>query len=117
MSTQDSIAEHNRRWAKLPAFPEWPYVVTDSDIEAWSDMLYLRTLADDIEDAAEVLAADPIADHVARLQRLLFEVDVPLAVMGRPLRSVLSDAFGPWPHDWAADLLEAWRRESQAAAA
>ncbi|WP_261861503.1 hypothetical protein, partial [Mycobacterium montefiorense] len=50
MSTTDRIAEHHKKWDALPPFPDYPYVMTDDDVESWSDLLYMRALVDEIED-------------------------------------------------------------------
>jgi hypothetical protein len=45
------------KWSPLPAFPDWPYVMTDDDIAHWSDIVYMRQLVDMIADECETQGA------------------------------------------------------------
>lgn len=87
------IAAHHEKWSTLPAFPQWPYVMTDDDVSAWSDILYLRGLADAIcgtrlPDAA---TAEVLADR------------------GRSLEYDVHIFIAPWPMDRAEQLLNDWK--------
>ncbi|OMC02153.1 hypothetical protein A5733_26060 [Mycobacterium sp. NS-7484] len=97
MSSPDRIADHHKRWDALPPFPGWPYVMTDGDVEAWGDILYMRALVDEITNHATPRAIEEV-----------------LAGFPTDADSPLTD---DWPHDDAADLLAAWRVERQAVAA
>lgn len=87
MSTT-SIEAHHQKWAALPAFPAWPYVMGDADVEAWGDILYMRGLVDAITDVC--------ADTGTRLHGSIeFDIDLYLE---------------PWPTDPAEQLLATWKQ-------
>lgn len=96
MSTPDPNAAHHRRWSELPLFTVHQWVASDEDIAAWSEILHLRTLVDQIEDLLDLNPARQI------LAQGLIEFDIDLYLE-------------PWPDiDRAADLLAAWRNETAA---
>lgn len=105
MSSPDRIAEHNQKWDALPEFPAWPYVMTTDDVDSWSDLLYARDLADEIEGQAEKLAADPIGVHIVQMQRMVSQADIDV-LASMPLPAAMID---PWPTDLSNGLLAAWR--------
>jgi hypothetical protein len=88
-----SIEAHNQKWDALPAFPAWPYVMTDDDVDAWGDLLYLRGLVDAVVDiCARTGARIPATDH----RSVEFDIDTYLE---------------PWPTaDAAAELLADWKQ-------
>jgi hypothetical protein len=87
-----SITEHHRKWEALPAFPDYPYVMTDDDVNAWSDLLYMRSLVNDIVDMISVDGA-----RIAPAGWVEFDVDLYL---------------DPWPNDVAGMLIESWKAEA-----
>jgi hypothetical protein len=84
-----SIEAHHQKWSALPAFPAWPHVMTDDDVQAWGDVLYVRGLADAFLDACRTTGALPMPHTVE------FDIDLYLE---------------PWPADHAAQLLDAWKQ-------
>jgi hypothetical protein len=103
-----SIEAHHRKWDALPAFPAWPYVMTDDDVQAWGDLLYMRGLVDAIEGAC-----DDLMTSTSAIDRLWAE-----HVCDNPLRSFEFDVdvyLEPWPADEAENLLAAWREQDVAA--
>lgn len=105
MSSPDRIAEHHKKWDALPPFPDYPYVMTDDDVESWSDLLYFRGLADAIEDQAAKLAPELIAVHEVQARRMHSTTDVDVLTTTPVPAGLLMD----WPDDVAADMLAAWR--------
>lgn len=101
MSTNDPIATHHEKWDALPEFPAWPYVMTDDDVESWSDLLYMRALVDEIEDRmAPLLDSANVGDQFAAARQVRAAEQFP----------VIELSFSePWPHDHAADMLTVWR--------
>lgn len=106
MSTPDPNAAHHRRWSELPLFTVHQWVASDEDIAAWSEILHLRTLVDQIlTNHADVVW--PFSEYVRNparqiLAQGLIEFDIDLYLE-------------PWPDiDRAADLLAAWRNETAA---
>jgi len=85
-----SIEAHHQKWAALPAFPAWPYVMSDSDVEAWSDVLYMRGLVNDIVD----MCAIDGARIRATAHSIEFDIDLYL---------------DPWPNDVAGQLIDSWK--------
>lgn len=102
--TADAVARHHETWSALPEFPAWPYVMTDEDVEAWGDILYMRGLVDDLLADADTTATD--AEWV---------------VLGSMLARPRIDDQDIYLQDWsfvddvelvlrvAADELKAWR--------
>lgn len=88
-----TIEQHHQKWSELPLFTPTQWVVTDEDITAWSDILYMRTLVDEIED---YVGPDPDDLHDVEPARGSIEFDVDLYLE-------------PWPSDYAADQLVAWK--------
>lgn len=105
MSTTDRIAEHHKKWEALPLFPQGQWVASPDDVEAWSDLMYMRDLADEIDDQATRLAADPIGVHQVQLARLHSQVEVDVLAT----TPVPAGMFDPWPTDLSNGLLAAWR--------
>lgn len=104
MSTTDRIAEHHKKWDALPPFPDYPYVMTSDDVESWSDLMYMRDLADEIEgQAAKLNPASGV--HQVQLARMHSATDVDVLAT-TPVPAALQD---DWPDDVAADMLAAWR--------
>lgn len=85
-----SITEHHRKWEALPAFPDYPYVMTDDDVNAWSDLLYMRGIVNDIVDMCAIDGARARGDY----RSVEFDVDMYL---------------DPWPHDVAGQLIDSWK--------
>lgn len=107
--SQPTIEQHHQKWSHLPLFPQrpaclmqWPYTMTDEDTEAWSDIEYMRGLADVLEDEAHAGAAMPT---LSRFASSLLAYAVALADEDLP----------PWNTDRAAELLDQWHNESAAA--
>lgn len=93
----DSLEAHNQKWDALPAFPAWPYVMRDDDVDAWGD---IRGLADAICGAATIKTRiDQFPPHF-RDDSVVFNPDSP--------------AYVPWPADRAAQLLADWQLEVSA---
>jgi hypothetical protein len=85
----ESLEAHKRQWSQLPLFTNEQWVVTDADIEAWNDIVYMRTLVEDLRATC--------ADRKGMIPApvIEFEIDIYLE---------------PWPSgDRAEELLTAWR--------
>ena len=52
MSTENPTAE---TWPPLPPFPDWPYVVTASDLDFWNDLIKMRQVVDALDADCDVL--------------------------------------------------------------
>ncbi|OFB37936.1 hypothetical protein BA059_16695 [Mycolicibacterium sp. (ex Dasyatis americana)] len=81
-----NITAHNDKWGDLPLFPEGRWVASDEDTAHWSDLMYLRAIADDLEDRGGL-------------------VDLGVSV---ELEAALAELRTDEP-DRAAELLKAWR--------
>lgn len=90
VSNPESIAQHHAKWDALPPFPQWPYVMTDDDVEFWGDVLYLRGLADAI--------------HTSPVRPTLKTRDAHGSV-----EYDTEQYLEPWPPDNAATMLAAWQ--------
>lgn len=109
------ITAHSAKWGDLPLFPDGRWVASDDDVDAWGDLIYMRALADELENRAVELAEHPCGVHIVQMIRLHDAADmvhVATALMTVPI--TLTD---PWPVDRAAELLAAWRAESKVVAA
>lgn len=96
MSTT-TIEQHHERWSELPLFAHDRWVVTDEDCQAWGDIIYMRSLVEDL--VAEAKAAGRVPTAPGGL--IEFDTDLYLE---------------PWPEfDPVAALLAAWRAEAVAA--
>ncbi|QFG10058.1 hypothetical protein SEA_IDENTITYCRISIS_39 [Mycobacterium phage IdentityCrisis] len=80
--------------------------MSDEDVDAWSDMLYMRDLTDALEDEAsrQGVAAMP---QLSRFASSLLAYALALADEDMP----------PWNTDRAGELLDAWHNENPAVAA
>jgi hypothetical protein len=97
--SQDSLERHEHRWRALPAFPAWPYVMTDDDVNAWGDMIYMRGMVDEIAGTcARTSARIPATAREMRGDFCSVEFDIDLYL-------------DPWPVDQAEKLLSAWREQ------
>lgn len=101
MSTT-SIEAHHQKWDALPAFPAWPYVMTDDDVEAWSDVLYIRGLIDAIGVVCSHTGARPTSLPFGQIHQ-----DT-IAATGVD-NSLFFPTANPWPADEAAELLATWK--------
>ncbi len=104
MSSPDRIAAHHKQCDALPEFPAWPYVMTDDDVQAWGDILYMRALVEAIEALVTPTAAHDVLAGFERDGRGLVDADADIHL-------------GDWPADRAAEQLAAWRTEAEAVAA
>jgi hypothetical protein len=68
--------------------------MTDDDVAFWSDILYMRGLADAIEDA--------ISGSDTGLATFAYDQ------IDAGLEYTIDQYLDPWPGDRAADMLDAW---------
>ena len=89
----------DEKWSDLPLL-QWPAVMTDDDVEAWGDLIYMRGLVADLIDALD----DGLVEHTFDALATAIElIDAPSAEYD------IDIYLPPWPHDRAADMLAAWR--------
>ena len=94
--------EPREKWSELPLL-QWPAVMTDEDVDAWGDILYMRGLVDELIDTLDAAFTDHTFDTEATLAELI----------GAPSIEYDVDRYlEPWPHDRAADMLAAWRNQT-----
>lgn len=93
---------HQQDWSDLPLL-EYPAVMTDDDVAHWGDILYMRGLVDALIDALDTAITDHTFDALAATVEM---IDAPSAEYGIDLY------LPPWPHDRAADMLAAWRAQT-----
>jgi hypothetical protein len=90
-------------WSPLPLLTAGQ----SSDIEAWADIMYLRSLAELIEAAAGELFAAAQRDELTWEQ---FWALGRFQAFGGQI-PMIGYTLEPWPPDRAAEMLEAWRAE------
>lgn len=101
MSTTDRIAKHHKKWEALPLFPQGQWVASPDDVEAWSDLMHMRDLADEIEDRmTPLLDSANVGDQFAAARQVRAAEQFP---------HIELSFSEPWPHDHAADMLAVWR--------
>ena len=87
----------HQHWPPLPTFPDWPYEITNDDLEFFGDVMLMRGFTNLIQDAA----TGPLHD-------------IPMG-WSWDLHVAIAQSQCNWPHDHADTLLAQWRRERGAA--
>lgn len=116
--SDEALLEHGRIWCELPELPGITRSMTDADVEAHGDLLYIKGMVDDLTAAKDELQKELKAagDGAYPVEPLMWW----LQFLHRSAESWIPSSLSfsePWPVDVAGELLVAWRNEAQEKAA
>lgn len=114
----EALVRHGLRWADLPEMPGITRSMSDEDVEAHGEMLYIRGMVDDLTAAKaeltkEIKDFNTVHGQYPAEPLMWLQYLAHAAEMWVPSSLSFSE---PWPEDRAAELLAVWRDELNEAA-